>query len=497
MSIRKGAPPYRVIFNTDGWSVFIDVDGDLDGWISNIFGPIENTHVDALFWNDGSGGNTARYDSKVLELAGKRFGKADPVILRMIEQGNDPPLVVIREAKRRGLDVFYSLRLNDVHDAHPKYRETEFPAFKEQHPDWMIGAGHQYGRYSALNFAVPEVRALKLEVVKEILDRYDFDGIEIDFMRSPPYFIPGREPFLADRLTELIADIRHHADRVAARRGRPVLVAVSVNETVEANRLDGFDILTWVRDGLIDILMPGKGAMDIDIEAFRLLAAETNVRIYPCLYGYPGDYDPKLPPEMARGLALNYWRQGAHGIYLFNWFIHQPGWEDLLGVLEQIGDPDYLESGKLLFPAENALAPGSACPIDCPHGYVGSRLPAPLAAGAIVSVPLFVGEDIAEKISQKAGGTLELRLTCSGLPERINPELSLNGAALTELDRRGEVISAQIGPRHVRCGKNQVEIRGDAIPFRADSAPLLERLEIFVEYQQQVSASAQTDFPGV
>lgn len=452
MSTTRGTPPpYRVIFNCDGWSVFIDAGGNLEKWIRNLFDPIEDTQVDALFWCDGSGGNTARYDSRVLELAGLRFGEADPIILRMIEAGSDPPQVVIREARKRGLDVFYSLRLNDVHDVHRQYRSTEFAAFKEQHPDWMIGPGHPYGRSTTLNFELPEVRAIKLAIVEEILDRYDFDGIEIDFMRSPPYFIPGREPHLADRLTEFMEGVRRLADRAAARRGRPVLVAVSVNETVEANRLDGFDVQTWVRDGLLDILVAGRGVMDM--------------------------------PEMARGLARNHWRRGAQGIYLFNWFIHQPEWVDLLGVLEQIGDPACLQSGTLLFPAENALAPGSPCPPECPHGYMSSRLPAPLTAGATVSVPLFVGEDVAAKVSREPLRTLELRLTCAGLPGRINPEVSLNGAALTQLDHRGETIAARLEPQQVRCGWNQVDIRGKALPQGGDP-PLARRVEIWLEWGQ-------------
>ena len=65
---------YRVIFNSDGHGVFKDARGDLKQWIANLFGPLENSHVDALFWCDGAGGNTANYDSQVLERTGARVG---------------------------------------------------------------------------------------------------------------------------------------------------------------------------------------------------------------------------------------------------------------------------------------------------------------------------------------------------------------------------------------------------------------------------------------
>ena len=111
---RESPKRYRVIFNCDGHAVFKDAGGDLQRWIDNLFGPLENSHVDALFWCDGAGGNTANYESRVLELTGARISRVDPHLKRMIAAGNDPPKVVVREAKKRGMDVFYSFRINDI-----------------------------------------------------------------------------------------------------------------------------------------------------------------------------------------------------------------------------------------------------------------------------------------------------------------------------------------------------------------------------------------------
>ena len=127
---------YRVIFNCDGHAVAKDSKGDLDQWIENLFGPLADSHVDALFWCDGAGGNTANYDSQVLEPTGKRIGKLRPYIAKWINEGHDPPKVVVREAKKQGLDVFYSFRINDIHDA---FMPDELPTFKIEHPEWLIG----------------------------------------------------------------------------------------------------------------------------------------------------------------------------------------------------------------------------------------------------------------------------------------------------------------------------------------------------------------------
>ena len=182
---------YRVIFNSDGHGVFKDAGGDLDQWITNLFGPLENSHVDALFWCDGAGGNTANYDSQVLERTGARVGKTDPKLQALIDQGNDPPRVVVREAHKRKLDVFYSFRINDIHDS---FILDEQPTFKVKHPEWLLGK-KKYGAVTsyptALNFAVKEVRDLKFRAIEEVFTKYDFDGLEVDFLRGAPYFLPG------------------------------------------------------------------------------------------------------------------------------------------------------------------------------------------------------------------------------------------------------------------------------------------------------------------
>ena len=178
--------PYRVIFNCDGHAVAKDAKGDLNQWIENLFGPLEQSHVDALFWCDGAGGNTANYDSQVLERSGARAGKPLKYIDKWIAEGNDPPKIVVREAKKRKLDVFYSFRINDIHDS---FMPDELPTFKVKHPEWLIGE-RKYGDATsfrtALNFAVPEVRELKFRVIEELFRKYDFDGLEIDFRRSSP-----------------------------------------------------------------------------------------------------------------------------------------------------------------------------------------------------------------------------------------------------------------------------------------------------------------------
>ena len=245
----------------------------------------------------------------------------------------------------------YSFRLNDTHDrGHPQLLAT----FKKDHPEWSIGEGHAYGDKVSLNFAVPEVRDLKFAVVEEVFRKYDFDGLEIDFMRSPPYFLPGTEPDNAYILTRFMRRIRSHLDQRGEERGRPITLAARVNETIEGCRLDGFDVATWISEGLIDIIIMGSGAIDIEVAKFKELTSGTDVLVYPCLYGIAGAYRP-TPVEMARALAVNYWHQGADGIYMFS-----------VGPLPRVMvEPDQNKAAKAVRIAERACEASDHGDPDC------------------------------------------------------------------------------------------------------------------------------------
>ncbi|MBP88216.1 MAG: hypothetical protein CMJ64_16115 [Planctomycetaceae bacterium] len=451
----KPAKPYRVIFNCDGHAVAKDAEGDLNQWIENLFGPLENSHVDVLFWCDGAGGNTANYDSQVLERTGVRSGQPRTYIDKWIDQGNDPPKVVAREARKRKLDVFYSFRINDIHDS---FIPDEMPTFKVEHPEWMIGE-QNYGGVtsfkSALNFAVPEVRELKFRVVEELFQKYDFDGLEIDFLRSSPYFLPGTESKNAHFLTELLQRVRQHLNKRGKERGRPIRLAVRVNESLRSCRLDGYDVPTWIDKGLVDIVTLGSGVMDIELREFKKLAGPKGIHVYPCLYGWPSKYSP-ISAELASGLALNYHAQGADGIYLFNWFPHTKNNSEDTGtymarLMKQIGDPDTLRTAqeRLMFPADRGR-PQRAYQ----YNWLHCVLPAALPDGKPVETAMRVFEEF-------GGSTkLTLQLQVENLQDDDEVLVTLNGKAVKGLQRYGSNrLAASIKPTQLLTGINRAALQ--------------------------------------
>ncbi len=465
--------PYRIIFNMDSSGV-LPASKDVDDYLLGIVDFLENTHVDALFWHDGAGGNTANYDSEVLELTGERIGAVNPFLMKLIEAGNDPPKIVVREARKRGVDVFYSFRINDCHDSldHAPLLAT----FKVEHPDWTIGEGHPYGGHLNLDFAIPEVRELKFAVIDEIVQKYDFDGLEIDFLRSPPYFIPGSEPEHAHLLTQFLQRVREHLDQRGQERGRPLKLAARVDESMEACRLDGFDVATWVQKGLIDILALGSGAIDIEVEQFKMLTEGTGIPVYPCVYGWPSGYRPPIAPGLHRALATNYWHQGADGIYTFNWnahsYVHRPkehsSFADQISLLCELDNPETMQGKDKLYAADR----GGPTRVY-PHNWMHCVLPLSLETGAQADIPIMVGEDLA---LPPLPDTLKLRIDIEEFSPDCRLQLELNQHSLPAISRPDSPIEFDLEPDQLKTGRNRVRISLEQGNLIATS------LEIHVSY---------------
>ena len=363
--MRLAAKRRRVLFNWDGsmihcWgrAALDSADGPLtrEQFVSLVFAPIEDTAVDAVFFSFGSG-NVAEYQSDVLEWPGEADGfkfpdsrswhggiEVDPKDQYqnpkgLADAGHNPPAVIVQECHRRGMDAFVSLRMNDCHDGqHPRgtLPNPELPTFKRQNPDWLV---QDLDWWTALDFSVPKVRALKLKVIEEFFQRWDFDGIELDWLRHTLYFPRGTERENGKYLTDFMREVRGRLDELARRRGRPIEVAVRVPERLAWCLEGGFDVPAWITEDLVDLLILGQGVTDLaNLAEFRELMTARNLPIYPSIYAYGNGYRLS-PDEVIRATAANLWRDGADGLYTFNWFYHG-SWRSWL--LREIGEPRLL-----------------------------------------------------------------------------------------------------------------------------------------------------------
>lgn len=248
--------------------------------------------------------------------------------------GLDPYSVWIARCRERGLSPWLSMRMNDVHSVNEPDNFMH-STFWREHPEWRRTSGPPVAPWAnfALNYAHPEVRAHALSFVRELLERYDPDGLELDWMRFGRHLTPGREREEGTILDDFMQQVRALTQAWSAKRGHPVQLGVRVPAHPDAARGLGMDACRWSQNGWIDLLVPTpfwtSSDFDIPIETWReqLGPAAAHVRLLPGLeYNsrpWPGGKSVPNDVPVARGFAASAWARGADGLYLFNWMDSQ------------------------------------------------------------------------------------------------------------------------------------------------------------------------------
>ena len=117
----------------------------------------------------------------------------------VIADGRELMQIYIDSCRRHGIAAIASMRMNDAHTSDEAREWQVRSRRKKSRPDLLIGSPTptRAGGADRWNFCwqwdyeQEEVRDRFLGLVDETLERYDFDGVELDWMRGPPYFRPG------------------------------------------------------------------------------------------------------------------------------------------------------------------------------------------------------------------------------------------------------------------------------------------------------------------
>jgi hypothetical protein len=154
----------------------------------------------------------------------------------LIALGTDALRVMANFARSNGLEIFWSLRINNAHDnisvAH-KVAAGEnklpdiFPQFKRDNPHLLFGQKAD-DAWKAVDFGDDGVRQMTIDLIEEVCRNYPVHGVEIDFDRFPVLFrsvAMGGTAAAEDRekLTAMISRIRRTMDQVGMERGEPLL----------------------------------------------------------------------------------------------------------------------------------------------------------------------------------------------------------------------------------------------------------------------------------
>jgi hypothetical protein len=246
--------------------------------------------------------------------------------LQTYREGVDYPARVLARCRHDGMSPWITLRMNDCHcnDVldHPFHGSfwRKNPQFRRQNCTGYFA--------NCLDYARPEVRNFYKALVVETLDRYDIDGLELDFMREPYLFSAGKEAEGAPILTAWVGEVRKLVDAAAVRRGHLIRLGVRVPSRPETALGMGLDAITWAKTGLIDLLVvtPRWATIEFEmpIEQWRKLLKPTKTRLaggLEIIYRpWSGAAVTTSTPELSRGAATNVLARGADAVYLFNYF---------------------------------------------------------------------------------------------------------------------------------------------------------------------------------
>ncbi len=333
--------PRRVVFNNDGCDVLyfprhLDVTREnflaqRTSWLAGICDTLVYCPVSA-----GQGHFT-------LELPGADFLSADPprrecrnIAAELRDRGEDYFQWLIDFCRENDMEIFFSFRFNDTHDVghRPNKPHFLFCKWKDEHRQFLFGADHtqspRNGWWSALEFSHPEVRDRQLELVKAVLDKYDVDGIDLDFSRYPRIFRSTASgtpasPEELEMINDLMRKIRAAIDAKGREISRGLLLSVVLPDSMEMCRNLGYDVDTWMREGLVDIIQQTDGFRINPISDIAENAHRYGVKYY-AFNGSPWPYASlENGSILLRRAASAYaarahtaMTRGADGLYLYN-----------------------------------------------------------------------------------------------------------------------------------------------------------------------------------
>ncbi len=368
-------PEYGIIYNWDGAPHgYSEVPQSVKSFLRLTYAPLEETQVGALFWCVDE--HAARWPSEGLELLGDVHGRVyesaavynhTENIRQMLDRGEDPHTALIDRGRELGIQVYASVRMNDNHfnGAQPgelaALHHTELTRLRIEHPEWLLGERTSEWYAASWNMAVPEVRENRLTHIREVCERFDWDGVELDWQRHA-FHLPEDDAYrLRYVLTDLQRAARGVTRRLGEERGRPFHVAARVAGSLEMCRRIGYDIPTWIEEDLVDILIPAGNAgtdSSIQVAEFVELCRGSGIAVYPGFDGglpggCPGPEDAGTKDRMrTRAIASRYHRGGATGIYVFNWHGDRNTRRELL---TQIGAVETLQATDKVYAATHRV----------------------------------------------------------------------------------------------------------------------------------------------
>ena len=534
MTTPNDAP--SVIFTDDGW-ILSAANPPLT--VDDLRANVVDSHAwpgGALWWSIGDH-EVYHYETEIGEMLGAESdgldedtysfvhsntpGVMDTIsqnVRALIQECGGPLTALSTLCREAGLQFFPRVRMNSHYEIDP--RNPAYGRFRREHPNLLIGQPSEdlpegsvhWGLRTGKDYAFPEVREYMASIIFETFERFDVDGVELDFMRHPGFFRPDQAFQNRYLMTDLIERVRRRLDEVAAERNDTLKLAVRVPPTLYDSARTGLDVEQWIRRELVDIVAVGGGFIPFEtpVREFVEAAKGADCLIYGCI-----EATRHIDDAAIRALAARWISHGAAGVYLYNFYTMYPEWNRRIA--QDLSDPRRLDRLDKRYELDRAgplhptrghggafryASPSSQLPVTLRPAVSGGprftveitdNLESSVADGALdrCSITLRL-EDIhpQDAVEVIVNGTPLARQSgkdaaCGWTRLGITPQFWMSYPAYPEQQARdGMCLTFHVEAPPLRQGHNAVEVRLAPHRTDADVNAVLTNVEVDVIYKQ-------------
>jgi hypothetical protein len=404
--------------------------------------------------------------------------------------GTDQLREVIKHGRAAGIKVFPSLKLQD-----PSPQGTERCGWLKWRNGMEVTLGSGDDRFAnhktewCYDYSNEAVRAEKLSLIREVLEDYQADGIELDFMFFPLYFRQDETETSIPMMNGFMAEVKALAREIGELQSRTIPVQARVWHRREENLGIGLDVEAWIAAGDVDYVVGQVPNMLLDTGAHgsKWLADAANAAGV-CAYLRPNRKLDDTRTGIANIEMFRAFRQTAHwhgfaGIYLA--YLPWPFADAEYHLLREMAHPTAaLRHDKRYF-----LPPREDLPT-----YVkadGRQLPLVLEEGVKEAVPIVVGDEIDPAKADDELRDPVLTLTFNSFCVEDEVTIAFNGKnlpidrkAIYEPRRGTYWMRWTLGQDDVVQGDNSLEIEIVRKEKTAGFARTLTGVEVHMRYTE-------------
>ncbi|GAA4454614.1 hypothetical protein GCM10023189_21320 [Nibrella saemangeumensis] len=312
----------------------------------------------------------------------------------LLDAGVDWLAETTRACRRRQLSPWVSIRMNDMHGAR-NFEGSFFNAPMLTRKEMRL-KNNWYGYHNSptrqgLNYEKQEVRNFMFAQIREVVEDYDFEGLELDWWRLPLCCEPTASPQTVAMMTDWFRQIRALTEKQARKAGRPFPLGMRIPGRLDILKVIGLDVVTLCQEGTLDFISPSGfwcTTWDMPYDTLRKQVGD-RVAIYGVIEdgvntlatsNQESSYTQAMrylsaSPEIMRANAAGKLAMGADGIEWFNFFCTDqprvPGQKADYSVIKDIHQLNSLRG----YPKHYSFAIGGQL-----NNYLPYELPAQLPA---------------------------------------------------------------------------------------------------------------------